>query len=404
MSLFKKPEEEIVAIFDIGNGSVGGALVKFSKRDHPVILYTHREPLTYMIHPTPKHLLGSMLKLLKSVATHLAKEGLIHVRTSPFGGHRLRDVHCVFASPWYISQTKIITEIKDTNFVISQETINALVQKEQEEFNAALKEGKYEQIFGPDTRLLEKRIINTRLNGYDIEEAVGKSAKELEVTLFNSFISQDIVAQVEETLHSSFAVRTIHHYSYALVSWLGSRTLVPDLHDYFFIDVSGETTDISLIIKDVIIETMSFPMGRSSLLRKVVKDLAVTPDVALSFLSMKYSGTLEKKFDEKINEVLKAVNVDWRDQLNLVLAAFQKRYTLPRATLLTADSDTSGFFSDALNQILPTELMLAQNTLAITFIGPDKVQPFIFQLPEVQHDAFIGIESIFLNELFKKEH
>jgi hypothetical protein len=106
MSLFKKPEEEIVAIFDIGNGSVGGALVKFSKRDHPVILYTHREPLTYMIHPTPKHLLGSMLKLLKSVATHLAKEGLIHVRTSPFGGHRLRDVHCVFASPWYISQNK----------------------------------------------------------------------------------------------------------------------------------------------------------------------------------------------------------------------------------------------------------------------------------------------------------
>jgi hypothetical protein len=399
-SLFKKPEEEIVAVFDIGNGSLGGALVKLRAHDHPVILYSHREPLTFAPHASPKHLVGQMLKLLKSVATHLAKDGLIHIKTSPFGGHKLRDAHCIFASPWYISQTKVVHAEQEKPFTVTKETINELVKKEQEDFNKALKEGKYEQIFGPDTRLLEKRVINMRLNGYDIDDAIGKKAKELELTLFSSFISHDILLKVEETLHKAFSVRDIHHYSYALVSWTGSQKMFPDLHDYFFVDVSGETTDISLIVKDILVETISFPMGRSTLLRKVVRDLKVASDIGLSFLTMKYAGTIEKGFSEKLDKILAPIEQDWRDQLVMALNTFQKIYSLPRAMLMTTDSDTSGFFMNALNHTLPVELNMAQNQLSTTFIGPDKVEPFLFKLDNVKHDAFIGIEAIFLNDNF----
>jgi hypothetical protein len=401
LSLFKKQEEEIVAIFDIGNGSIGGALVKFSKHDHPVVLYCHREPLTYAPHPTPKHLLGGMLKLLKSVATHLAKEGLIHVKTTPFGGHTLRDAYCVFASPWYISQTKVVKSETDTPVLVTQETINELVKKEQEAFNAALKEGKYEQLFGPDTHLLEKKVINIRLNGYDTEDPIGKKSKELELTLFSSFISREITKEVEDVLHHAFAVRNIHHSSYALVSWAGSQLMFPDIHDYFFVDVSGETTDISLVVRDVLVETISFPMGRSTLLRKLVKDLNLAPDVALSFLTMKYAGTIEPGFGEKLENTLKPIATDWHDQMVTALTTFQKIYALPRAALMTADSDTAQFFVQALSQPIPVELNIAQNTLAPTFIGPDKVQPFIYEVEGIQHDAFIGIESVFFNDSFK---
>lgn len=396
-SLFKKKEEEIVAVFDIGNGSIGGALVKFSKSDHPIVLYSHREPLTYAPHPTPKHLLGSMVKLLKSVSSHLVKDGLMHIKTSPFGGHKLRDAYCVFASPWYVSQTKIVKSENDTPVAVTKETINELVRKEQEEFNKALKEGKYEQLFGPDAQLLEKKVINVRLNGYDIEDPIGKRARELELTLFSSFMSKDILAKVEDILHQAFSVRAIHHYSYALASWGGSKILFPDIHDYFFVDVSGETTDISLVVRDVLVETMSFPMGRSTLLRKVVKDLKVTPDVALSFLSIKHEGSIEKGFKEKLDAILAPVAEDWHDQLVLSIKTFQKIYALPRSVLVTADSDTAPFFMDALSKGLSVELNIPQNIFAPTFISADKVQPYLYELPNTEHDSFIGIESIFLN-------
>lgn len=403
-SLFKKPDEEIVAIFDIGNGSIGGALVKFSKTDHPVILYTIREPITYMPQTDADHLLASMLKLLKSVAEHLAHNGLKHIKTSPFGSHKLKDVYCVFASPWYISQTKTIKEEKEIPFAITKETINDLVKKEQELFYKELKEGKYENLFGPDTRLLEKRVINIRLNGYDVEEPIGKKVKELELTLFSSYISQQIMAEVESTLHAAFAIRNIHHFSYGLVSWNASRIIFPDIHNAFFIDVSGETTDISLIVRDILIETISFPLGRNMLIRDVVKSLSITPDVALSFLALYYDGTLEKKFAEKLTEVIKPIEQAWTKEFTTALTTFQKIYSLPQTAFVTADLDIATFFLNAMQATLPVELNLPKNSLAVTFIGADKVQPYVYELRGIKHDSFIGIESIFLNELFTKNN
>ncbi|MCC2630872.1 MAG: hypothetical protein K0S38_681 [Candidatus Paceibacter sp.] len=400
-SLFKKPEEEIVAVFDIGNGSIGGSLVKFSKYDHPIILYTHREPLTYIPHATPKHLVGGMLKLLKSVASHLAKDGLMHIKTSPFGGHRLRDAHCVFASPWYISQTKVVKTTQEKPFTIVKDTLNDLVKKEQEEFNAAIKEGKYAEVFGPDAMLLEKRVINIRVNGYAVDEPIGKQGRELELTLFSSFISKEILSEVENVLHASFAVRNIHHYSYAYVAWNGTTLMFPDIHDYFFVDVSGETTDISLIVKDILVETISFPIGRSTLLRRVVKEMEISPDVALSYLTMNYAGTLEKNFSEKLTGVLKPLEEEWRAEIIKILTNLRQHYRLPRTTFLTSDSDTAGFFNSAVSKTLPVELNIPQSSLAVTFLSPDKVHPHVFELEGVVHDSFIGIESVFLNALFK---
>lgn len=403
MSLFKKPEEEIVAVFDIGNGSVGGALVKLNTKGRPILLYTHREPLTFAPHPTPKYLVSSMVKLLKSVAQHLAKDGLSHIKTSPFAFHKLRDAYCIFSSPWYISQTKIIRDEWAKQTTISYDVVNTLIEKEQDQFTKALQEGRYQLIFGPDTRLLEKRIVNVRLNGYTIENPVGKQARQLELTLFTSYISQDIVSKVENTLHSAFGVRSIHHYSYGLASWGTAQRLFPDIHDYLFIDVSGETTDVSLIIKDIFIETVSFPIGRSTLIRKIVRDLNIAPDVALSYAKMYYTNALDTAFKKKMESTLSAVEIDWHDDLIVALQKFQKIYALPRATLVTADLDTSKLFLNALAREYPSDLNIAKSSLTGTYIGADTVQQYIEVLPRVPLDPFLSTESIFLNTLFSHD-
>ena len=119
-SLFKKPGEEIVAVFDIGNGSIGGALVRLSTHLPPVIIYSHREPLSYVESPTSHHLLSHMLKNLKIVAHDLALNGLKSARTSPFLKLPFHDIFCVFASPWYISQTKMLKLENDKEFTVTK--------------------------------------------------------------------------------------------------------------------------------------------------------------------------------------------------------------------------------------------------------------------------------------------
>jgi hypothetical protein len=400
MGLFKKPEEEIVAIFDVGNGSIGGALVKLRKYERPIVLYTHREPLTFVPHPNAKTLLISMLKMLKTVAKNIAKDGLTHVGHSIFGFHRLKDVYCVYSSPWYISQTKMVRDEQDKPFTVTRDVINSIIKKEQEQFNKNMQEGKYQNILGPDTRVFEKRIINVKLNGYEIAVPIGKHAKQLELTLFSSYISQEILDTVENILRESLSIRNIHHSSYGLVSWSASQVLFPDVHDYLFVDISGETTDISLISKDVLIETVSFPMGRSTLLRQVVKELNVESEIALSYVRMFFAKTLDSKFEAQVSDVMKKIEEDWHDQFAVALKQFQKTYSLPRATYLTTDSDTLPFYVKALERNMPIELNLPRSALAVTVIGPDTVQSSIEQLPNVYPDPFLALESIFINYVY----
>ena len=403
MSFFKKPEEEIVAVFDIGNGSVGGALVKLEAHRTPIILYAHREPISFASQPSAELILSSMLKMLQSVAENLTKEGMSHIKLSFFGSHKLRDAYCVFASPWYISQTKVVREEKDSPFLISSGAMADLVKKEQDNFNKEIKEGKYERIFGPDTQLLEKKIVEVKLNGYEIHNPAGKRAKELELTMFSSFISKEIIDSVEGAIHKAFAVRSINHSSYGFVSWHASRILFPDIHDHFFFDVSSETTDISLVSRDVLIETISFPMGKSELLRRVVKEINVSPDVALSSLSMHFSGHSDDKFKEKIGAIINPISEEWHSACIEALKNFQKIYALPKAAFVTADLDTSKFFLSSLEKEFPAELNIVGNRLSINFIGADTIQRFVEILPGALPASFMAIESIFFNSIFSKQ-
>src|SRR5205823_599360 len=129
----------------------------FAHSSTPTILYTHREPLTFQTHVTSKRLLDAMLKLLGDVALHLQKEGLVHLHKTLLGTPTIKNVFCVFSSPWYISQTKVVRISEEKSFQVTQAYVDQIVRSEEKDFNDALKEGKYEKLFGTDIRLLERK-------------------------------------------------------------------------------------------------------------------------------------------------------------------------------------------------------------------------------------------------------
>ena len=141
-SLFGKDHREVVAIFDIGNGSVGGAFVRFSPDELPTLLYSHREPIEISLHSDSRRLTSHMLKLLKIVAHNLQKEGMESLQPTE-GAVHVHRAHCIFSSPWFISQTKTVTMEKEAVFAITTEIMNDLVKKESDGFQASLSSGKY---------------------------------------------------------------------------------------------------------------------------------------------------------------------------------------------------------------------------------------------------------------------
>ncbi len=384
--LFKSNEEEVSAVFDIGNGSIGGALVRFKKNGIPTILFSKREPLTFMPSADSEKLIDYTVKLIKSLAADIAKNGKIDNNR----------IYCVFAAPWFVAQTKVIKDSQLKPCTVTKNSIDTIVKKEQDQFNELVKSGKYADILGSDSIIMEKKILKTKLNGYEVDDPIGKKAKELELTVFSSYISKGILEQIDVAVRSSLVAKSIEHVSYAMASWGGCRAVFPEVFDHFFIDVSGENTDVSLVLKDVLVENASFPIGRSSLLRAIVKDLNITPDVALSYLKMSLEKTLDNKSTDEMQKIFSAFTAEWRNGFFAVLSEFQKNYTLPSSIFLTVDQDCSGFFVDSLRASTPIEMNVPQNSFSVHYMNADVFKRFLGIAPGKPLDPFLAIESVFL--------
>jgi hypothetical protein len=398
-SLFKKSDEEIAVIFDVGNGSIGGSLVKFTAHGIPLVLYTHREPIFISEKVSSKRLLENMLKQLKAVSAHIHKEGFSHLHHSLLGQVRIKEVFCVFSSPWYVSQTKVIKVSRDKAFTITPGFIDNLIKKEEEILDLDLKEGKYEKVFGANVRLLERKIIHTKLNGYEVHEVMGKQIRELEVTFFLSFISEDIIGQVESLLHTEFSFRSVKFFSYALSSWNAITNMFPDSEHFLFADITGEVTDITLTTHGVLLETLSFPLGRSFIVRKVMESLSVPSEVAISFISMHVNHSAEESFGDKMETILREASESWFTALKTALEDLAKKYSLPKQFFITVDPDVASLFQTTLAQPLSIGLTATPTTFDVMIMDETRIKPFVELAPKVAFDPFLLLESIFLNKI-----
>ncbi len=368
--------DNISLILDIGNGSVGAMVLNYEHSAHgsiPTVLYCHREPLTFLPDMKEKRLLAAMLDLLKTTLQHVQKEAASVIPRSIWGGAHFSHVVCIFSSPWYASQASVVRKEATTPFHITNPLVNELVNKEEVRFAEALTRGDYEQHFGTKVVLLERALVHSAINGYEVTNPVGKFGRLLEITLFTSLISEKVLRLVEDVFYHVFHIRQIECFSYALASWNAIRTMFPEASDFIFLDVGGETSDVTITIRGAITETLSFPFGRSTILRTLVEVLHISPENAVSFMKMRSLGTLEKEIASDVEKVLATVADQWTDAFNQTLSSISKKYNLPKQAFVTIDPDFASFFNGILSRadIGPalfkgpfTVVSIANNTIA----------------------------------------
>ena len=118
----KDIKDGLAVILDIGSGSVGGALVSFSENKKPKILFSVRKPIIFQNDFKFERFLSSMLKAADQVLEEIskAKQG------------KPKQVFCILAAPWYVSQARnIISEDKKT-FTVTTKRVDDLITHEVE--------------------------------------------------------------------------------------------------------------------------------------------------------------------------------------------------------------------------------------------------------------------------------
>jgi hypothetical protein len=392
MSLFSR-SSKVSVIFDIGNGSIGAALVALpdagEKNKQATIIYTYREPITFITNPTPQNLAVSMLRLLKSVSTHLQKNGFAYLARGLFGRQKIQNVYCVFAAPWSQSATSVIDIKKRRPTLVTQSMIEEIIA------SSALSA---ESVGPADTArtVIEKKIVSVNLNGYDIVEPIGKKATEIEITAFSSSVAAPIIKKTEEIIRSLFHFKDISFFSYALASWVASRNIFPAIGDFLFFDVSGEATEISIVIKGVLRTVESFPQGRAAVLRSIVADLAVSPDVALSYLTLVLRGGAEANLARRVKAISDNCLAAWQSECQAVLKKIQQKYSLPQAVFITVDDDVSPLFCQTIRSIHSPELSIPHSAFNLVYLDGDIFRNHNRYRTVLKPDPFLSLESVFL--------
>jgi len=379
-----KKKDDLVLVFDIGSASVGGALFYMQENGMPKIIFSVREIIPLEKEINFDRFLSLTLKSLEIVAGKICLAGL----GAP------DKIFCTLLSPWYASQVRTINFDKNTPFTFTSKFADNLVQNEIKLFEDEYATNKEDR---NDINLIELKNMKVLLNGYDMPDPLGQKAKELEMTLFVSMSSEQILNKIKETVGRHFHSKKMKFISFVLASFSVVREMFAHQDNFLLVDVGGEITDISMIKKDILCNSISFPVGSNYMTRKVAGALNCTLDEARSYISLYKDKHMIESIGRKFEPIMHKLKTDWLKNFQESLAALANNLAVSSTIFLTVDKNLVDFFSEIIKSEEFNQYHLTDSKFKIVFLGTQTLHGMATFEESVIRDSFLTLESIYIN-------
>lgn len=391
MSLFtpsEKKKQEIVLVCDIASASVGAAFVKITDDSRPVILSSVRQDIPFQHDLSFEKFLPEMSKVLEIALEELHKKDYSNPDS----------IRCFLSSPWYASQTRLVNLKKDSPFTFTEKLTSELIEKEVRQFEES--ELKHYSSADDSVKLIEHKTIRITLNGYKTTRPIGKKITNLEVTLYLSMSPESVLNLIKKKISNVFVQKKIGFSSLPFSTFVMIRDTLSHDDAFLIVNVGEEITDISIVKEDILLESVSFPLGRNFLIRRIASEFGKTVDESASLISMYESGILAKNYVPRIQKILENAKSEWLKSFQKSLVSITTDLTSPDNLFLTSSDDVSSWFANIIKGEQFTQYMATDRKFNVIVLGKESLMPLIEDRGGLQ-DSFIMIESIFLKNIFK---
>ena len=336
----KKKTEELVAIFDIGSGSVGGALVKFPTdvNESPVIKKSVRTEIDYIEDKINVDLFtGNMLKALHTTANSLYQSKI---------GAPDRIV-VVLAAPWYSSETRMVKMTKETSFVFTHKMANELLDKEVK--SITLDYNKKNKTVSSELEIMEHHIMDVSLNGYEVLEPIGMHTKSVEMNMIFSFSEKIFLDKIRKEISKTFHEIPVYFSSFIVASYFAVRDKYVSPDSYLLLDVGGEVTEVGVVSKGILKASLSFPFGKKTFYKYMCTKLEIELRDAKELLGLYCSGDLSSEEKKKYELLFNSIESSWSEAFRECVGGLPHVLALPSTVFLTADSDILSWFTSVVS-------------------------------------------------------
>lgn len=380
-----KKKDKLALVFHIGSSSVGGALFKVQASGIPEIIISLREPITLQKTLNIDKFLASTIKALEIVVGKIYKAGM----------GKPEEIFCVLSSPWHVSETRIIKLEKNAPFLFTAKLALELIQKEISAFEA---EHEAEYLYaGNPVRSIEFKNIKTMLNGYESVFPLDQRVRELEMATFISISPEQVLKQAEKAIGKCFHFKNIGFSSFKLASFAVVRDIYAHNEDFLLIDIDGETTDISMVKKNTLRESVSYPLGCNFVTRKVASALHSTLSEADSLISLWRDGHAAEAVGKRIGSVIDELKKEWLSKFQESLANISNDISIPAAIYLSVEKEMADFFSETIKTEQFNQYTLTESKFKITYLGAEVFHGMVAFNEGVLRDSFLIISAIYIN-------
>jgi hypothetical protein len=378
-----KKKEKIVAIFDIGSGSVGGAIVRIPTdgKRIPTIIKSVRNDIKTRGSFKFDLFVGDMISALSLSVNSLYDKKV----GAP------DEIICVLASPWYLSETRTVRMSREKSFTFTKRLASELIQKEISGLTESYKK-KYGNIDNTP-QMIEQHTMAVSLNGYTVLDPLNKKCNFVEMNMIISLAPRVCLNKINETLSKTFHHTKVSFSSFTVATYLAVRDkyVVPD--SYLLIDISGEITDVGIVTKGILKSVLSFPFGKKTFFNYICTKLEIESRDAKELFRLYSENNISSEYKKKVEPLFKSIENSWGEAFNQCVTTLPRILILPNTIFLTADNDIKNWFANVLRNEEHIQLSTSDHkSEVITLDGPEFLN--MCDVKEGACDPFFMIEAI----------
>ncbi len=269
MSLFRRTNggRRIGAVVEVGSGSVVTALAVSDPHEaHPDIVWARREFANLSHDVDAEHSIKSMLATIMDSVMLLESEGRQALETS-YPGAKIDTFQVSISAPWAYTVSKVITYEREEAFTVTNDLIESLIKKANEQTLEILHQNEFNQSAG--LNIMTRATTDITANGYQTSNPIGQKVISLALTQVSAIGQGLITGAVEDLRHKLFPRATLERYSAMLVFYSLMRELYPTTTECCLVDLTYEATEIAIIRDGVLQYSTHTAIGLNTLARNL---------------------------------------------------------------------------------------------------------------------------------------
>jgi hypothetical protein len=312
MFLVNTTKDTLVLILDIQSSTVSGALVMPTTDGAQKIIFSHSVNIIGESKSDNARLIKSTLKAVRenTQAVNSYLHGQNFALKFPQVSKKISEVHYVLASPWIVSEAKVLSLKFEKDNEISKKYICDLIEKDRAAITSEISE---------PFRVIEQKIFDVRLNGYSVTVWENKKARALDVSFTISVAGTKMIQYFTDECTNMVSPHKIQFHSSLLLQYIGIENVLKHGPDYCLAHIHGDLTDVFIVKQNSCVFFGSFRFGIRTLINKIAKITNNHREAVDSLLTLYAGGKLDEAHNAKNIEVIDNMIGEWKNEFNKLL-------------------------------------------------------------------------------------